>query len=92
MSRLRRRLLWVLLQVAVLVGAHAALLTWFAGGEVSSVLFTGGHQVSPGVLFGAGSFFLVRLLLFLLLPGVVLAQLLELALPRGGGAEAPSDG
>ena len=78
--RVRRRLGWVALQVALALGAHALLLRWFAGGEVATVLFTGGHEASPALVLGAGLFFLVRLLVYLLLPGLVLAQVVDLAL------------
>lgn len=89
MSRVQRRLLWIALQVALVVGAHALLLAWFAGGEVATVLFTGGHQASPALLLGAGLFFLVRLLLYLLLPGLVLAQVVDLALTPRPEPESP---
>lgn len=78
--RLRRRLGWVALQAALALGVHALLLRWFAGGEVATVLFTGGHEASPALILGAGLFFLARLVLYLLLPGLVLAQVVDLAL------------
>jgi len=86
--RVRRRLGWVALQVALAVGVHALLLRWFAGGEVATVLFTGGHDASPALIAGAGLFFLARLLLYLLLPGLVLAQVVDLALAPA--AESPA--
>lgn len=71
---IRRTLLWTALPLAAVALAHAALLAWFAEGEVAAVLFTGGHAVSPGLVLGAALFFTTRLLLHLLLPGLLLAQ------------------
>lgn len=81
-------LLAIAVELALVLGAHALLLRWFAEGEVASVLFTGGHAVSLGTLLGAGLFFLARLVLYLVLPGVVLAQLVGLALTAADGAPA----
>ena len=76
----------IAVELALVLGAHALLLRWFAEGEVASVLFTGGHAVSLGTLLGAGLFFLVRLTLYLVLPGVILAQLAGLVGRAGEAA------
>ncbi|HBP21440.1 MAG TPA: hypothetical protein DEA08_27085 [Planctomycetes bacterium] len=89
MSRVQRRLLSIALQVGLAIGLHAALLAWFAGGEVARVLFTGGHAASPALLLGAGLFFLVRLVVYLLLPGLVLAQVVDLALAPSRSSGEP---
>ena len=83
---LLRTLALIAAELVLVGGAHALLLAWFADGEVASVLFTGGHDVSPATLVGAALFFLTRLTLYLVLPGLVLAQLALAATAKRKGA------
>ncbi len=88
----KRGLLVITAELVVFLVAHALLLRWFSGGEVATVLFTGGQDVSAATLVGAGVFFAVRLALHLVLPGLILAQLAGLCLGFGAAPATPQPG
>jgi hypothetical protein len=78
----RVRILVIAAEVAVLLALHAMLLRVMADRHIVSSIFAGGSHVPQSVTLTAGFFVIVRLYVYLLLPGVILARVLSVVMER----------
>ena len=89
---LRRRAAWAAAEIAVILVLHAALIRVLAGSDVAATLLSAGAQAPRLHVAAALGFALVRALAVLLLPGIILSRLVQLALHRWSGAGAETAG
>jgi hypothetical protein len=75
MIRWRRTALTSIIEVGLLLLAHAVLLRVMAEQQIVASLFAAGKHVPRLTLMTAGCFVIVRLFAVLLLPGMILARL-----------------
>lgn len=80
MTRLRRKALLACIEIAALLAIHVVLLHLMADRHIVSTILAGGSHVPRTVAATATIFVLVRLFAVLLLPGIILARLVSLAL------------
>ena len=74
MSLWKRTLIISAVEIAAIVIIHAIMIRIFAGGTMVSVLFSAGDHVPRMTLLAVGAFLLVRIV-FVFLPGLILARL-----------------
>ncbi len=79
---MKRRLTRYTAEIIVLVALHFALLYWLAQRDIVSVIFSSGQHTPRWMLFAAGTFVLVRLLVVLFLPGMILSRVVLLIVKR----------
>ena len=82
-----------MLEIAALVVIHAVMIRALAASGTVAVIFAAGPHAPKSALVAAGVFLLSRLILYLLLPGFVLARIGMAAVDHwtaGGDAEAES--
>jgi hypothetical protein len=91
MTPLQRKALLAVTEIAVLLIVHVTLLHVMADRHIVSTILAGGSHVPRTVTWTAAAFVLVRLYAVLLLPGVILARLVALALDyrAAKGASCP---
>lgn len=91
MSPFRRKALLTAAEIALLLTVHVVLLHVMAERNVVSTILASGSHIPRGVAWTAGAFLIVRLFAVLLLPGIILARLIELAwsLKASAHQEAP---
>jgi hypothetical protein len=75
MKRWQKTLLASGLLIAAILLAHALLLSSLAKHDAVSRLLAGGRDVQPSTIVLIVSFFIVRVLAVLALPGLILARL-----------------
>ncbi len=80
MTAMKRKALLALVEVAVLLVLHVTLLHVMADRHIVSTILAGGSHIPRSVAATATLFVVVRLYAVLLLPGVILARIVGLAL------------
>lgn len=71
---MKRRVLWHLGEIGLLLGLHLFLIRYMADNDIVSVVFSAGAHAPHGVLLAAGGFLLVRFLVVLFLPSMILSR------------------
>jgi len=90
MTRARRRIVVAAAELLGLVAAHAVLIRLLASTGAVAVVLASGPGAPKWALAAALLFLLVRLLLYLLLPGFVLARLGMAAVDRWMAGTGPA--
>ncbi len=81
-------------QVAVIAIAHAILVGCLAETDTVATILSAGSHAPTGHLLVAGAFAVTRILAALLLPGIILNHVVQIALDkwtRGSAGQAPEE-